>query len=49
MFCLFPERTVEFVNRVKVPVMGLKFLAAGAMEPKMVLNGLLRTALTLSA
>jgi hypothetical protein len=34
MFCLFPERTVEFVNRTKVPVMGYKVLAAGAIEPK---------------
>jgi len=34
MFCLFPERTVEFVSRVKVPVMGYKVLAAGAIEPK---------------
>jgi len=34
MFCLFPERTIEFVNRVKVPVMGYKVLAAGALEPK---------------
>jgi uncharacterized membrane protein YphA (DoxX/SURF4 family) len=34
MFCLFPERTVAFVNRVKVPVMGYKVLAAGALEPK---------------
>jgi uncharacterized membrane protein YphA (DoxX/SURF4 family) len=34
MFCLFPERTVEFVNRAKVPVMGYKVLAAGAIEPK---------------
>ena len=34
MFCLFPERTVEFVNRVKVPVMGYKVLAAGAIEPQ---------------
>jgi uncharacterized membrane protein YphA (DoxX/SURF4 family) len=34
MFCLFPERTVAFVNRVKVPVMGFKVLAAGAIEPK---------------
>ena len=33
-FCLFPERTVEFVNRTKVPVMGFKVLAAGAIEPK---------------
>ncbi|MBK7712026.1 MAG: DoxX family membrane protein [Bacteroidales bacterium] len=34
MFCLFPERTVEFVNKAKVPVMGYKVLAAGAIEPK---------------
>jgi uncharacterized membrane protein YphA (DoxX/SURF4 family) len=34
MFCLFPERTVEFVSRIKVPVMGYKILAAGAIEPK---------------
>jgi uncharacterized membrane protein YphA (DoxX/SURF4 family) len=34
MFCLFPERTVEFVNRARVPVMGYKVLAAGALEPK---------------
>lgn len=33
-FCLFPERTVEFVNRATVPVMGFKVLAAGAIEPK---------------
>ncbi|MBV5314576.1 MAG: DoxX family protein [Prolixibacteraceae bacterium] len=34
MFCLFPERTVEFVSKAKVPVMGFKVLAAGAIEPK---------------
>jgi hypothetical protein len=34
LFCLFPEKTVEFVNRVKLPVMGFKVLAAGAIEPK---------------
>jgi hypothetical protein len=33
MFDMFPERTIEFVNRVKVPVMGFKVLAAGAIEP----------------
>jgi uncharacterized membrane protein YphA (DoxX/SURF4 family) len=33
-FCPFPDRTVEFVNRVKVPVMGFKVLAAGAITPK---------------
>ncbi|MDR1456220.1 MAG: DoxX family protein [Tannerella sp.] len=32
-FCPFPDRTVEFVNRVKVPVMGFKVLAAGAIHP----------------
>jgi len=30
----FPDRTVEFVNRVKIPVMGFKVLAAGAIHPK---------------
>jgi uncharacterized membrane protein YphA (DoxX/SURF4 family) len=34
MFCLFPERTIEFASRVKVPIMGYKVLAAGAIEPK---------------
>ncbi len=34
IFCLFPDRTVEFVQRAKVPVMGFKVLAAGAIEPK---------------
>jgi hypothetical protein len=34
LFCLFPDRTVQFVNRTKVPVMGFKVLAAGAIEPK---------------
>jgi len=34
MFCLFPERSVEFVSRTKVPVMAYKVLAAGALEPK---------------
>lgn len=33
-FCLFPERTVEFVKNTKVPVMGFKILAAGAIEPE---------------
>ncbi|MDR2848506.1 MAG: hypothetical protein LBV39_05310, partial [Bacteroidales bacterium] len=33
-FCPFPERTIEFVNRTKVPVMGFKVLAAGAIEPQ---------------
>jgi uncharacterized membrane protein YphA (DoxX/SURF4 family) len=34
MFCLFPERTIEFVNKAKVPVMGYKVLAAGAITPE---------------
>jgi type 1 glutamine amidotransferase len=34
MFCLFPERTIEFVARAKVPVMGYKVLAAGAIKPE---------------
>ncbi|MDR0395621.1 MAG: DoxX family protein [Tannerella sp.] len=33
-FCPFPDRTVEFVNRTKVPVIGFKVLAAGAIHPK---------------
>ncbi len=32
-FCLFPDRTIEFVNSATVPVMGFKVLAAGAIEP----------------
>jgi len=34
LFCLYPDRTVDFVNRVKVPVMGFKVLAAGAITPE---------------
>ena len=34
LFCLFPDRTVEFVQRAKVPVMGFKVLAAGAIKPE---------------
>jgi hypothetical protein len=33
-FCLFPDRTIEFVNRTNVPVMGFKVLAAGAITPE---------------
>ena len=33
-FCTFPDRTIEFVNQTKVPVMGFKVLAAGAILPK---------------
>ena len=32
-FCPFPDRTVEFVNRTQVPVMGFKVLAAGSIHP----------------
>jgi uncharacterized membrane protein YphA (DoxX/SURF4 family) len=32
-FDSFPDRTVEFVNRVRVPVIGFKVLAAGAIQP----------------
>ncbi|MDR0542240.1 MAG: hypothetical protein LBH19_08495 [Dysgonamonadaceae bacterium] len=34
IFCPYPERTVEFVNRAKIPVMGFKVLAAGAIKPQ---------------
>lgn len=33
-FCPFPDRSVEFVNKTKVPVMGFKVLAAGAIKPE---------------
>ncbi len=33
-FCLFPDRTIDFVKKATVPVMGFKVLAAGAIEPK---------------
>jgi uncharacterized membrane protein YphA (DoxX/SURF4 family) len=33
-FCPFPDRTIEFVNRTKVPVIGFKVLAAGAITPE---------------
>ena len=33
-FCLFPDITTEFVQRAKVPVMGFKVLAAGAITPE---------------
>ncbi len=34
MFCLFPEKEIDFVNKTTVPVMGFKVLAAEAIEPK---------------
>lgn len=33
-FCPFPDRTVDFVNHTKVPVVGFKVLAAGAIQPE---------------
>jgi hypothetical protein len=33
-FCPFPEKTVEFVNKTTIPVMGFKTMAAGAIPPK---------------
>lgn len=34
MWCLFPEETVDFVQKVKKPVVGFKVLAGGAILPK---------------
>ena len=34
IYCLFPDRTVEFVQHAEVPVMGFKVLAAGAIQPE---------------
>lgn len=34
LFCLDPEKSVEFVSRATVPVMGFKVLAAGAISPE---------------
>ncbi|MDR2472905.1 MAG: DoxX family protein [Tannerella sp.] len=33
-FCPFPDRTIEFVSKCKIPVMGFKVLAAGAIKPE---------------
>jgi hypothetical protein len=33
-FCLFPDKTIGFVSRAKVPVIGFKVLAAGAIKPE---------------
>jgi len=32
LFCLYPEKSIEFVQRATVPVMGFKVLAAGAIK-----------------
>ena len=34
MWCLFPEETIDFVQKVKKPVVGFKVLAGGAILPK---------------
>ena len=34
LFCTYPDETIEFVNRIKVPVMGFKVLAAGSIQPR---------------
>jgi uncharacterized membrane protein YphA (DoxX/SURF4 family) len=34
LFCLYPDKTVEFVKNATVPVMGFKVLAAGALKPQ---------------
>lgn len=34
MFCLFPEETIAFMQTKKIPWMGFKVLAAGAIHPK---------------
>jgi uncharacterized membrane protein YphA (DoxX/SURF4 family) len=34
IFCLFPEKSIEFVNRTTLPVMGFKVLAAGSITPE---------------
>lgn len=34
MFCLFPEKTVEFVRHLKKPFVAFKVFAAGAIDPE---------------
>jgi len=34
IFCLYPDRTIEFVKNSNIPVMGYKVLAAGAITPE---------------
>lgn len=34
LFCVFPDQTIEFINQTKIPVMGFKVLAAGALTPE---------------
>lgn len=34
MWCLFPEKTIDFVQKAKRPVVGFKVLAGGAIHPE---------------
>jgi len=34
MWCLFPEKTIEYVQKTQKPVVGFKVLAGGAIHPK---------------
>lgn len=34
MFDLFPDRTIDVISKIEVPVVGFKVLAAGAIPPK---------------
>lgn len=34
MWCLFPEKTVEYISKLKKPVVGFKVLAGGAIKPE---------------
>ncbi|MDR1675123.1 MAG: DoxX family membrane protein [Tannerella sp.] len=33
LFCPYPERTVEYIRRTRIPLMGFKVLAGGAIQP----------------
>ncbi len=34
MWCLFPEKTIAFVQKAQKPVVGFKVLAGGAIHPE---------------
>lgn len=34
MFCLFPDETIEFMQKKRIPWMGFKVLAGGAIHPR---------------
>ncbi|MDR2041942.1 MAG: DoxX family protein [Tannerella sp.] len=34
LFCPYPERTVEYIHHSRLPVMGFKVLAGGAIQPR---------------